>query len=101
LQQHRTKNDEVIDDGHVRWCIVVGRCMRAMWKWARGWPPRWRRMKTVQVHKKIVMTRSTCLCTLLGCRNESWGPLSTFTTIEVCSETPCLKHPVAALSLNS
>jgi hypothetical protein len=47
------------------------------------------------------MTRSTCLCTLLGCRNESWGPLSTFTTIEVCSETPCLKHPVAALGLNS
>ena len=30
LQQHRTKNDEVIVDGHVRWCIVVGRCMRAM-----------------------------------------------------------------------
>jgi len=58
-------------------------------------------MKTVQVHKTIVMTRSTCLCTLLGCRNESWGPLSTFTTIEVWSETPCLKHPVAALSLNS
>jgi len=47
------------------------------------------------------MTRSTCLCTLLGCRNELWGPLSTFTTIEVCSETPCLKHPVAALGLNS
>ena len=37
-----------------------------------------------QVDGNIVMTRCTRLCTLLGQRNESWGSLSTFTTIEVC-----------------
>ena len=33
--------------------------------------------------ESIVMTPSTSLCTLLGQGNESWGSLSTFTTIEV------------------
>jgi hypothetical protein len=51
-------------------------------------------------HKKILMTRSTRLCTLLGYMNELWGSLTTFTTTEVCTETPCLKHPVAQLGLN-
>ena len=83
-------------DGSRRCCQVAALCENG-----RVVDPQddvgWRQSK----YKKIVMTRSTCLCTLLGCRNESWGPLSTFTAIEVCSETPCLKHPVAAHGLNS
>jgi len=37
----------------------------------------------------------------MGQRNELWGSLSTFTTIDTCSENQCLKHPVAKLDLYS
>ncbi len=36
----------------------------------------------------------------MGKRIELWGSLSTYITMDVSSETPCLKHPVAKLGLN-
>ena len=65
------------------------------------WPPKLSRIKTVPSSDVTIRSRSTQLGSLMGQRNDLWGSLSTYTTIDTCSENQCLKHPVAKQVLYS